>query len=484
MTLLEITILIQRRWRYIFFIAVAASGFFFLAGQLFIQYEVRSTALIRPIGDINISTQAPKIPSTGLVFSTEIGLLEKVRDSYSQLLKQRTLIRETIHKLGWVKEPNKKVGNLEFIKQGLRFLVYGRTQSTQNPMERLIDLTSKNIKVQFVSKSSVLEIKVRNKDAQKAADFANGLLNTFVSHSKAHNQEVLQSFRKRIEIELQDCKSDLKEQQKRLHQITKKLGLPVFVDIINERSRLEKKLQLLEDEEEQRRFDKPLLLFQLQLVKKNLSHFPEFRLDSYDKQYNTLIDTLKTQLIKLQLQKQSLLFDYNQESLQIKAINDSIKMVYDELQDELGTKLTRESHKLDPTHQDLLKKKFTIETKLEMNAVRKKEVGLQISKFQQRIEAIEYIVTDWRALVNDIKHLESYEKELLKKLTQISAIEHVGFSEVEILDRAIPPRYPKIRNLPLIFFIILGFFLGAVFSTAFFVWREEIVRRVSVKQSS
>lgn len=474
MSFTEIALLIQRRWKSITIIAGLSAVLFFMLGQLLVQYEARATVLIRPVG--NVSTESKDLPVPGLVFSAQIDLLSKVGQTYTQLLGQRLLIRETIKNLGWDEGIENKGDNSGFIKQTLRLLVFGRPPSNQNPMERLVDRTKKKIKAGFVGKSSILEIKVRNSDAHKAADFANGLLNTFISHNQVRGHERIQTFRKRLELELQDCQTNLKERQARLHKLTKELGLPVFVNVTKERARIEKKLQTLEDANEKRRFNNPLLKFQLQHIEKNLDRFPEFHRDSYEKGENALIQQLKTQLFNLSLEKQRTLVDFNKEHHRVKLVEESIQMVNEELNGELAAILAKDIYKLDPTHKSLLQKQFTTETSLEVNAATNKEANIQIELYRQLLTDFESAAPIYRQLTHEIKNLETNEKLVLTKQIRAMAVSNDDFTEVEILDLAIVPRYPMIRNVPLLFFVILGFLFGTAFSTAFFVWKEETLR--------
>ena len=472
MNLAEIVLLVKNRRRQILMSAIVAALVFFALGQFLVEYNARASVVIRPYGQIDSDTL--KNPVVGLVYSPKIDLLQNQGQSYVQLLKSYQLMRKVIQKLYSDTPPPEPNSLLELIKLPFRILVFGRAPTEQDPLERAVQKAMKRVNVVFVGASSVIEVTTRDSNPQWATDLANGLLQAMIEYSAAHRGEAIDRNSGLVALELESCQQDIRDKRKQLHEMSRQYDLAVYADFDAERTRANKKLIKLEDELERLQSEEPLLKEKLELVNAKLSEQPEYHRVSFAMRGNKQIGALKTKLLELELELQRTLLDSSADSSNVKSIEENIRLTKASLKKEANIILDQETQQLTPKYKELLNEKAQVETQLDSLPAMEREASARISQYRERLNLLESVSVKFNTLISRISNLQAYEIELIKMQRRLSAMKKMEIPEVEILDRAVVPRYPMIRHAPIMFFALLGFFLGALLSMGYFVMREEM----------
>jgi len=471
MTLTELNLLIRQKSRFILVSAIATAIVFFVLGQLLIRYEASATILIRPLGPLD--STGYRDPIQGLIFSPLWVDLKDMKQGYIELLNSRRLFRQVLQQLDGTKNPGPPATPIEWLKNSLRILVYGRIPTKQDPLERQIDKDKNNISAKFLGNSPVVRIIARDSNPNRAVALANGMLDAFARSSSARRDMLINRVQNLINTELTINRSNINNNKSKLNKLIKKIGLEIFSDIKDERNIVLKKYYDVRSNLEKQSIDIPLIKKRLQRVETNLKKFPKFQRVSYKLKINNNIQDLKNQLLALKIQKLETLIDYGKNSLRIKSLDIKMGVLTSQLSAEVKRLFGDESYKLQPIYTSLIQSKFDLESQLEAYPSIAQSLTARMKEYRRRLIDLKAVENEESMLSLEKGRLDAYGEELRKRLSRVVAYKRAAAQEIEILDRATLPRYPMLRNAPLITIALLGMFLGLLVSIGISVLREE-----------
>jgi Mrp family chromosome partitioning ATPase len=463
--------------RHIIGFALALSVIVFLAGSLFMKYAVETNVLIKPIGFQSQLHYSKSL--TGLVSSPELTIMENYGNSYVQILTNRQLISEVVTRLeldkAYFSNQTLFTRLIDNLKQPLRFIKYGKLPATpKNPLEMAIGRVTKNIKARLHIKSSIIRLTVKDKDAHRAAAIANTLVESFLNYTKENNKRAAKTAMKFIKQHLVETRAELESNKNKLKKLKIEHGFFVFSDFSKEMEKIVKKLEDMEKTYDNNNFELEIVKDTLAKNKKEMSKYPEYKKSLYTLNSNPALRNLKSNLFGLKMELQKLLIDYSPQHLQVKNLKDRIAMTEKAISSEVERPLTREDYMINPIYKNLLLNQFSLEIKMKTLPFLNKLILERTKKYRHRLtelEAISKKISDVNDIISNLAELES---QLLKDLYSARAIEARGLEEVQILDRAVAPRYPVIRELPLFYYVIMCFISGMILSSFLIILKTQL----------
>lgn len=482
MDLSSILKIVIKKKKVIVVIASTTALMVFLIGLFLVKYEVSATILIKPLG-IESERNIKKAP-IGMVFSPYLEIINKYGNTYVNILKSRKLIEKVVAHLELDKAYSIQRSHfahfIDMVKQPLRFIKYGRLPAVkQSPLEKAIKKTIKQVEAVFIVKSSIIRLTVKNDDAHRAAAIANTLFDIFVEYSRSNKIQSAETTKAFLRQQLEITRARLKKQRERLKELKKKYGIYVFSDFQMEENKLSTKLEASEEQYEQNNFQIQILKDYLERIKKEIKKYPGYKIASYKIELNKTLLNLKNTLFNLKTQLYEMLIDYTPNSPQVKGLKDQIALTENAINSEIELILSSKVVSVNPAYQDMVNQKIHIEVDLSGLPYLNKQIWKRIELYRERLIKIEEIKTKISEINLTISSLKVHqESEFLNAFNMADVLKNRGFDEIEILDKAVVPRYPVLRGIPLSIYVFIGFFSGLILGAGLTVLIEQL-RRMS-----
>lgn len=473
-----------RRKGLILAVAATTALLVFLLGRFLLRYEAQGTLLVKPFGFETPVSGAPRPslaaeiiqPAVGLADAPRMALLDGYGNNFTKILTSRTLIHEVVTRLELDKtySQNGTSGWLERLKQPVRFLLHGQLPTRErSPVEQAIEATEREISAEFIYRTSIIQLFVKDETASRAVKIANTLMDEFVAYSKDLNSQQAKRTAKFIEEQLASTYTELKKQRQLLAAVKETYGVPIFAKFADELTRLTKNLDTLEIEYEKNSDKKKGLEDKIAWIEKELHKHPEYKVSSATTTLNSTLTDLKKKLFDLRVNLQTVLVDYAPSSPQVTSLKAQIGLLEEAIASEVERLLTSETSQANPIHQKLMADKITAEPELAASAILDKQLSGRIQEYRERLTRLAEGAVQAVPTESTISALEAQGVEFQNYLDMIKLIEAKGLSEVQVLDRPVTPRYPAIRGAPLAVYVFTGFCTGLIMAVVGVVWQEQ-----------
>ena len=480
-TLLQIAF--RRKWL-VLGVAVITALLVFVLGRSLLSYEVRGSLLVKPLGFQQPSAGASRQalaaeviqPEIGFVHAPQMSLLAAYGDNFIDILTSRSLISRVVTRLELDKEYSRNglPGWFETLKQPVQFLLHGTLPTRErSPFEKAIESIEREISAEFIYKTSIIQLFVKDGTASQAVEIANTLMEEFVAYSKELNGQQAKRTAEFIEERLTSTYTELKRQRQLLATVKETYGIPIFAKFAEELVRLSKNLDTLEIEYEKNSDKKKVMDDKVAWIEKELHQYPEYKVSSATTTLNSALIDLKKKLFDLRINLQTMLFDYAVTSPQVTSLKSQIGLLEEAVASEVERLLTSEISQANPIHQKLMVDKVTAESDLAASVILDKQLFEQIQEHRERLTRLAEGAVQAVPIESTISVLEAQGAEFQNYIDMIELIEVKGLSEVQILDRPITPRYPVIRGAPLAIYVFTGFCTGLIMAVVGVVWQEQ-----------
>lgn len=462
--------------------AFLTAGCVFFIGLFLLKYEANATLIIKPLSfkSENIAIKS----MLGMVSSSGLNILNNRGNSYINILESRELVGKVIARLGLEKAymPSGKFNTriIGALKQPLRFLFYGRLPSKKNtPSEIALKRLKRSIKASFLVNSSIISLSIKDSDAERSAAIANTLLDVFIEYSRTHNIKAALLTKQFIESQLELTRERLKTQRNILGELKKEYNIFIFTDFENEVSKIMEKLNRMEDQYEENEFNLDILKKKLGRIKKEIDNYPEYKQTSYAIDSNKTLLNLKNELLNYKIEIIKLLYDYKPEAHQVLTVKEQMVLIEKEITSELDRIMEKQQFQVNPFYKALMQEIFSIEENIAAIPILNKKIAKLIHEYRDRLTEFESVKTEVSEIENSIVKFKNTESKLIDDLSAAELLKYRGLEEAKILDRAIVPRYPMVRHVPLAIYVVIGFIAGLIFSTGWVVLKDQLSDRKS-----
>lgn len=461
-----------RKW----IVAAGAAGgiFTFIVGSNYVTYEATAYLLVRPLGEVSEANLGS--PNVGLTYTAQMDKFATHGRTYMKLIKSRHVMEQVVDRQDLQKTYEGANPFVESVKQPLRYLYYGRLPANKmTPKEMAIEQTTMKTKVNMITLSSILEINFRDNNADRATRTVNEITNVFLEYAQERSASSVRQTRENLETQIDEIRAELKKQRERLVEANEARGVHIFSDkeLERERQRLVTDISLLQNRLEETRYNRSVNLGKIAKMDEQLADFPEQTKAISTVTSNPAIQKLKESLITANVALQQLLVDYKPESPQVKAAESQIEFIKQSIDREAATILGQETVQLDPVRQQLLQTYVTLNVDTEALPIAEESLSARIEAQSKTAAEFEAAMTEIGEITRTIGSLLATESRLISLGETAKAVEAAAMNEVEVIEAAMIPRYPSLRNAPLAAYVILGGIGAAVLAVGIGFWREQ-----------
>ncbi len=209
----------------------------------------------------------------------------------------------------------------------------------------------KQVSVEAVRDTDVIEIHVDNPKPELAAKIANSLATNYISQSQEYSRESAQSAAGFLEKQLAKIKQDLSAAEQQVEEYKLATGI---TDLDKEAEQQIKVLGTLTEELARAQADAQAAEARRKATDQKLSQQDQFRLQSSTQQRNGVVEELEIELAKLEEKRAGLLEEYALQSRQVQAVDSQIQSVKQQLTQQLETVLASTTEEANPVHDQLL----------------------------------------------------------------------------------------------------------------------------------
>ena len=411
-------------------------------------YEAASQILVK-IGRENI--YVPHTTTGSPVINVD---RQEQINSEIEILTSQSLAEEVVKDLG----PTTLYKDLNRGGWKILDLVRKDLEAAQSPVEKAVLKVRKDLEVEGIKKSNVIDIRFRHTDPHTAAR----VVNTFVSRYLDRHVDVHKA---------PNSYKFFKEQSGLLKaRLTQsESGLDRFKKEHNIASLEEERTLLLQKEADLRAGLNDTLSRiaetgnRIGQLKQQLAATPKTIPQAEETEHTPyVLNTLEGRLVELQLKEKEYLAKYTEQSRLVKNVREEIEIVRKKLNEQESKRYDRVRSGINVTHQRLQEELFRNQAELKALSAKRETQKAQLAEYQGKLDKLSRIEIE----LNRIKHQvevdrQNYRLYLTKfEESRISdAMDTEKISNVSRIQAASPPIKPV---SPKIFLnLVLGLFLGA-----------------------
>jgi polysaccharide chain length determinant protein (PEP-CTERM system associated) len=400
-------------------------------------YEATSQVLVK-IGRENL--YVPDVPTGGSNPVLRVDPEEQI-NSEIEILKSRSLAEEVVKKLG----PTS-------IYRGLS------EGGDLSPTDAAVLRFQKDLTVEGVKKSNVIQVSYKNKDRETAASVVNALVTLYLGrHLDVYKNPKSYSF-------FEEQSRLLKDRLAKAEGVLKAFKEKHDVSSLQEqRSLLLKEDSALRTALNQTGSRISETEHRVGELRRQLSSIPRTIPQGEEVDHNPLlISTLQARLVELQLKEKDLLTKYTDQSRLVGNVKEEIAMVRAKLDEQEKKRYGKSSSGVNVTYQRLEEELFKNEAEFKALAAKQKTESAQLAGYQSQLENLNQFEVQLDQLQREVDvDRQNYRLYLTKfEESRISnAMDTERIANVSLIEAASPPLKPvspkKLLNL------VLGVFLGA-----------------------
>ncbi|ADJ29590.1 GumC family protein [Nitrosococcus watsonii] len=433
------------------------------------QYEAEAKLLVN-IGRENFYT--PAVPINEQRSTVFVPNREEQINSEIEILKSQYLIEKVVDALGpaQIYPELKKTENAHGQEEAIAREVVKRVKN-------------KDLKVEKVPQSNVINVSFRNENPILAAKLVNTLVDLyFERHLDMHlNSETSEFYQTQSEI----LGERLKQAEARLQSLMNqyKVSAPE-----TEQNLLLQQIVKLESELHQTLTGEADTEKRITELRRQLARAPR-TISLYEEFDNSppLTNRLEAKLIELEIKEKELLAKYNEESRVIQNIREQIRIVMGKLAEQGHRQHSRNRSGVNPVYQSLLEELSQAEVSLRgLKASRISQLA-HLKEYKKRLSDLNWVRIEFsnlqRKLMTDRQNYQLYLTRLEESRIS-SAMNAEKISNVSLLDPAKPPLNPVSPKLLLN--IVLSILVGSIGGLALaFLWQyvdDKLERESDVEE--
>jgi uncharacterized protein involved in exopolysaccharide biosynthesis len=419
------------------------------------------------------------VPATGNLSPVFRVDREEKLNSAIEILKSPSLVEKTVLTLGPTViykdlkdvEQNRLKATIKEFKANIKTLAKRfmpaeselgiSVEKDQKIFNQAILTFRKNLKVEGIKDSNLINISFKHQDPRMAAKVVNELTGSYLEHYlKAYKTKQSDDFYQRqadfLKNKLHQNEEKLKvlKNQHNIHSLEEQQSL-----LLRKAAELRSDLNDTLSKETETRNRIGELRSQLNRIPQTIPQEAEAGGNPY------LINTLETRLVELELREKELLTKYTEESRLVKNIRDEIKVVRNKLAAQENKKYEMSRSGINITYQRLEGELLRNEAELKALKAKGNTQKTQLDEYQKELENLSQIEALYKRLAQEIElDRDNYQNYLSKfedsRISEAMDVEKIG--SVSLIEPAKPPLEPisPKKKLNLLISIILGTFGG------------------------
>ena len=423
-------------------------------------YEATAQILIK-IGRENI--YVPTLPAGGTSNPVISFNREEQINSEIEILKSRFLAEKVAESLG----PAVIYKDLDRTGHGFLGGLFQTADARESPLHRAVIRLRKNIEVEGVRKSDVINVSFTHKDPDMAATVVNSLISVYLDrHLSVHKSPQSFGF---FQEQSQILESKLKQAEENLEAFKKEHNLTSLEEertlVLGKTADLRAALnQTLSQEAETGN--------RLRQLRHQVATTPKTVPLDEEVDHNPLvISNLQARLVELELKEHELLTKYTDQSRLVQSVRAEIQMVRQKLAVQETRRYGKTRSGVNTVYQALQAELFRNEAELKALRAKKDTQSAHLADYRKKLEKLNRLEVEFNRLQQAVEvDRQNYRLYLTKfEESRISnAMDTEKIANVSLIEPARPPLKPV---SPRIFLnLVIATFLGGVgaFGLAFF----------------
>lgn len=432
------------------------------------------TLLVEPRYEAKARVYLRKSPASNVFFNTT-GLLSSVtgtvddteRYNYLAVATSYPVMEKVVDTLGLTRS-RKIIQLFEMIPFGSTLLDAIGVQRTRKVMlpnelsqKELVSFFFPRplVSVEQFEDTDILEISASDASLEGAIALANAVAGTFISQLGEMQQTDFIRVKKVTEDALPKAETRLKAAQEQLQHFKEQCG---YVDITNYTSELITKISTIRGRIEENGLHLVGSKSKLVAIKSELLQRPEFRKSSMAFVRNPKLDALQTSLQSLYLDIVQARTQYTDKHPDVVAYEAQIADIKRRMKEETEKSFSADTYSTDPIFETLTSS-FT-------------DVTVAIKNFESLISADHELLTTYEGKLHRLPETaatyarlstaataaETFYSSLLGSMERLKTAERINYSDVTLLESAMPPDTPSKAKRPKLFGkVAVGVALGA-----------------------
>lgn len=331
----------------------------------------------------------------------------------------------------------------------------------QIALDTAVQRIEKNLQVQWVKKSNIIDLSFRHPDPEIAAKALNQYVSLYLDrHLQVHkNPESMVFFQEQAEL----FKKRIENAEGKLRALKEEKGVTSVEETVSSMLRQEADLKFELNSANREAVE---LENRLGQVKAQLSRTPmNIRQGEEVGGPSDIAQALESRLVELELKEKDLLLRYKPESRSVSSVRDEIRIVREKMKDLKGKSSGRTTYGINPTYQSLQQDQYRWEADLKAIAGKKEMLTKQLETYHEKIVALNDIQAQILRLQDQIKEDQSsyrmyqtkYEESRISDAMTTQKIANVSL--IEPARVPITPVSPK-KRLNLLMSVLMGLLGG------------------------
>ena len=413
-------------------------------------YEATAQILVK-IGRENL--YVPTVPAGGNANPVFSFNREEQINSEIEILKSRFLAEKVVESLG----PGVIYKGMDKNDQGLLSGLFRRAHARESPVDKAVLRLQKDLKVEGVKKSDVIDVSFKHNDPQMAATVVNTLVSLYLDrHLHVHKSPQAYDF---FQEQSQVLRKKLNEAEENLEAFKKRHALSSLDEerslLLEQEADLRTALNqtLSQEAETENRISQ--LRQQLAATSKTIVLHEEI-------DHNPLaINTLEESLVELELKEQALLSKYTEQSRLVRNVREEIQIVRKKLAEQETKRYGMSRSGVNTIYQSLQEELLRNEAELKALRAKKQTQSAHLSEYRKQLEKLNRIEVELNQLNQEVEvDRDNYRLYLSKfEESRISvAMDTEKIANVNVIEPAQSPLKPVSPRILLN--MVLGIFLG------------------------
>lgn len=442
-----LSVIFKRKSRILYFLGLTVAVVAALTFWMTPQYEATSQVLV------TLGRGGLLFPGMGDQASQVYLDQDNLMNSEVEILKSASIARRVIEGLGGVKAVFPQLAEAE---SGAK-----APAADAQDMQLALAKFQKDLTIQVVKKSNLINVSFKHPDPRLAAEVANRLTAAYLDHRSS-----IRKARKSYEFfqnqsEVLDAK--LKASERELEQLKDKYKIYNFDEqkntLLRQKADMQAALNQTISSETEAGGRAADLKRKLDAIPQNVPQTKQ------DDQNQLVISNLQTRLIELELQEKSLSEKYTDGNRNLQAVRDEIKIVRTKLAEQESKLYYRSTSGLNPVYQYLQQDLLRFDGEKRALSAKREVLVKQIAEFEGKLSDLGRIELQHSQLRSQVETDRRNYDLYLQKLEESrvsDAMDNEKISNVNVVEPATPPHKPVSPKvaLNLLLSVVFGLFGG------------------------
>jgi uncharacterized protein involved in exopolysaccharide biosynthesis len=442
------------------------------------KYVATALVLVRPQENITFGAEKKEAFDFPITYNIPF---ETISQTFTEIIKSRTIAEEVVRKLNIDTWQRKEEENIYYeiwlrLKEELKdfllnlwiYLKYGRIEEGDS-FQKAVAEVQDNISIIPTKDTYLFEIKYKGKHPEAVSLIANTMAEVFVKYSREANRKEAQSTREFFEKQVKENAGELQHARDSLQKFKEQNETISF----NEESA--NRIGLVSDfETSLESTGKQIKGVQAEIeeIREYLADQSEFVQNSETFSKNIIVEKLKNDLAKLEVEHSRLQKVYPAPTNEVQALRNQIERKRAQLNREVEKILSYTASSLNTIQQNLVQNLIFAEAKLQSLQAEKISIMSTIEKYKNELKAFPEKELQLVKLTLNLAVAEDTYKLIKREYERAKIREAKKISEIRVVSPASPPVYPS--EPVKIFYAGIAFALALIIGVGFAFFLEYI----------